>query len=542
MSSATTQIKIRNREGIVLTKQGTYLTHIEMDGMGQSDFSRSYLDMLVRFRNGDNQIITGEEIYLGDITSGTRYDGQCFIRNARLSCEQFGILEENLKVNVYHQTYNRLTENQQQQQSAEVFGNDYVTTDPETGYAHILVPLKSFLGLGSQIYDNQRCGASTIRLELEFQLDITYRDAGDVDALFELALEDVENTTAGGLDYYSVEVAETFKDEATANQYFAVGQVYTVQGVADGDAVDLGATLESIAWDATNSAVTLTFEEVLFSLPAGAEFTGGLIISNNGIACEDEAVPASGTITELTATGVGAEDFQVGSQYKVGYYYTGTGGDNKLYITTGTLQSATEDGTDVDLVFTQAIASGLTEGADLENIFIVLLDLEPVTWEVLEIDLVLHKLLQPVTMGKMTYDTWSLEQTNQPETSNYRKQFYTEQDVYKFSYLTPINTLISEKNNANSYRYTLNNIDLTNRDIPIDFDTNNSLYNDRLIMNVDGLASVQPSPTGNLQTVVYPDRCPIGQQNMVELQISNTNNEAMNGIIGHFFKIRSRTV
>jgi len=537
--SATTQIKIRNREGIVLTKQGTYLTHIEIDSNGQSDFSRSYLDLLLRFKDGGGNVIFGENIYLGDVNSGTRYDGQCFIRNARLTCEQYGILEENLKVNVYHQTLIRLTDNQQENQSSTVFGNEYVIPDAETGYAHVLVPLSSFLGLGSQIYDNQRCGNSTIRLELEFQLDLAYRDAAAEDALFEMNLEIVENTTAAAEQYYSVEISEQFASLPTVNQMFSVGQVYTVQGDAGGDPIDAGFTLESITWDPVNNSATLSFEEALFTLAPGDEFTGGIVLSNNGQACEDEVVPASGTIIDLVASASTAGDYLIGTQYKVGYYYSGT---DQWNITSGVIQSATQDGPDVNLVFTQAIATGLTPGDDLTGVFIVLAQLEPVVWEVHQIDLVLHKLLQPKAMSKMVYDTWSLEQTNQPATSNYRKQFYTEQDVYKFVYLTPIDTLISEENLCNSYRYTLNNIDLTNRDIPIDFNSNNSLYNDRLIMNIDGLGSVQPSPSGFLLTTVYPDRCPIGQQNMVELQLSNTQNEVMEGVVGHFFKIRSRTV
>jgi len=537
--SATTQVKIRNREGIVLTKQGTYLTHIEIDPMGQSDFSRSYLDLLLRFKDGGGNVIFGEKVYLGDVNTGTRYDGQCFIRNARLSCEQFGILEENLKVNVYHQTLIRLTQNQQQHQSSEVFGNEYVIPDAESGYAHVLVPLSSFLGLGTQIYDNQRCGNSTIRLELEFQVDLVYRDAAAEDALFEMNLEEVTNNTAGALDYRTVEIAEQFADLATVNQMFAVGQVYTIQGTAGDDEIDAGFTLESIAFDDTNSSATLTFEETVFTLNAGEEFTGGMIISNNGQACEVITVPADGNIIDVTATDSDAGDYLVGSVYKVGYY---SEADDKWYVTSGTIQSVEQDGDDVSVTFTQAIASGLTAASNLIGVFIVLLDLEPVTWEVHQIDLVLHKLLQPVKMSKMTYDTWSLEQTNQPATSNYRKQFYTEQDVYKFAYLTPLDTLISEQNLCGSFRYTLNNIDLTNRDIPIDFNTNNSLYNDRLIMNVDGLASVQPSPSGDLNTTVYADRCPIGQINLVELQLSNTQNEVMESVIGHFFKIRSRTV
>ena len=540
MSSATTQIRIRNREGIVLTKAGTYLTHIEIDGMGQSDFSRSYLDMLLRFKDVGGDIIYGETVYLGDLNSGTTYDGQCFIRNARLTCEQLGILEENLKINVYHQTYNRLLQNQQQHNSSEVFGNDFVVPDNETGYAHVLVPLSSFLGLGSQIYDNQRCGNSTIRLELEFQLDLCYRDIKAQDAEFEMNIEEITNNTGNAVDYNTITVVQQFADEATANEFFYVGQVYTIQGTAGGDDIDLGAVLESISWSgAPNNEVTLTFDQTLFTLADGDDFVDGLIIANNGEACDPIEVDATGAFSEITVTAGDAGDFMVGQTYKVGYYYSGT---DAWYMTTGVLDTAVEDGASVVLTFKANLASGLTEGDDVTGIFVVPQQLEPVVWEVHQIDLVLHKLLQPVKMGKMTYDTWSLEQTNQPQTSNYRKQFYTEADVYKFSYLTPVNTLISELNDANSYRYTLNNIDLTNRDIPIDFADNNSLYFDRLIMNVDGLASVQPSPSGNLVTAVYPDRCPIGQQNMVELQLSNTNNEAMNGVVGHFFKVRSRTV
>jgi hypothetical protein len=538
--SATTQVRIRNREGVILTKNGTYLTHIEIDPMGQSDFNRSYLDLHIMFKDGTGNYIYGEKIYQGDINSASPYDGQCLIRNCRLSCDQLGILEENLKVNVYHQTFRRLLKNKQQTQSSQVFGNEFVVPDAESGMAHILVPLSSILGLGNQIYDNQRCGNSTLRLELEFQLDLFYRDANAEDAFFEMAIEEVENATGNPLPVSTLTIAQQFHDEDTANQFFYVGQVYTITGQAGDDEIDVAGTLQSISWNGTANEVSLTFEEQLFTLADDEVFDGGLITSLNGDECDPITIDESGAFNSVRVDTATATDYLPNTVCKVGAY---DNADDEWWITTtAVIQTAVQDGADVVITFTENLASGITEGTEITGVFVVALDLNPVNWEVHQIDLVLHKLLQPMKMGKMTYDTWSLEQTNQPQTANYRKQFYTEPDVYKFAYLTPNGSLISEVNDANSYRFTLNNIDLTNRDIPIDFADNNSLYNDRLVMNVDGLASVVGSPAGTLTTAVYPDRCPLGQQNMVELQLSNINGEAMAGVVGHFFKIRARQV
>ena len=538
--SATTQVRIRNREGVVLTKNGTYLTHIEIDPFGQSDFNRSYLDLHVMFKGGMGDYIYGETIYQGDINSASPYDGQCLIRNCRLSCEQLGILEENLKVNVYHQTFRRLLKNKQQTQSSQVFGNEFVVPDAETGMAHILVPLSSILGLGNQIYDNQRCGNSTLRLELEFQLDLFYRDTNAENAFFEMALETIENDTGNVLPVKTIIIADQFHDEATANQFFYVGQVYTITGLAGEDEVDVAGTLQSISWNDTANEVSLTFEEQLFTLGDDEVFDDGLITSLDGEECDPIEVGASGAFNSVRLDGATATDYKPNTVCKVGAYDTAL--DQWWITTNAVIQTAVQDGAGVIITFTENVASGITPGTDIIKVFLVGLDLNPVYWEVHQIDLVLHKLLQQVKMGKMTYDTWSLEQTNQPQTANYRKQFYTEPDVYKFAYLTPNGSLISEVNDATAYRFTLNNIDLTNRDIPIDFADNNSLYNDRLVMNVDGLASVVGSPAGTLTTAVYPDRCPLGQQNMVELQLSNINGEAMAGVVGHFFKIRARQV
>jgi hypothetical protein len=147
-------------------------------------------------------------------------------------------------------------------------------------------------------------------------------------------------------------------------------------------------------------------------------------------------------------------------------------------------------------------------------------------------------------MGKMSYETYSLEQTNQQETSSYRKQFYTEPNAYKFCYMTPQQgCLVSEQNGAGQFRISLNNIDLTNRDIPIDPLTNGSLYNDRLVMNIDGLKNVQPTPSGTKVTVAYCDRCPVGQQNMVELRIdAPVGEDPMPTVVGHFFKTLMREI
>jgi hypothetical protein len=107
-------------------------------------------------------------------------------------------------------------------------------------------------------------------------------------------------------------------------------------------------------------------------------------------------------------------------------------------------------------------------------------------------------------------------------------------------YMTPLSSLISEQNLAASYRWTVNNIDLTNRNIPIDRQFSGSLYYDRLLMNVDGIQQLDPSPVGDLLATIYPERVPMGQNNMAELMIDATT--SMEGCVGHLFKTRVKVL
>lgn len=558
MALASTQVRIRNKEGIPLTKDGTYLTHIEMDNIGVSDLARSYLDLHMIFTDEAGETLKGVNVYMGDYNTATPYDGQCLIRNARLTCEQFGILEENIKINVYHQTMRRYTQSKQEWESSEVYGNGRCITDADTGIAHILVPLSSFLGCGSQLYDHQRLGASTIRLELEFQSDLFFIDAAETLGLFAMECADVGNDTEAPIDVRTLVTADGFADEQTAYQYFSAGRVYSITGQNGDDAVDIEREIESLAWNATNRTLALTFTEDLVTVAAGEEFTDIVVSDNNGLPCADFEGEAGNSTSELTVPDSEVANFIVNTSYACGWFVGAVGETNvnSWYWSSALLTSAVQNGDDVVLTFATPIISFPAAPAGdwtAENVFLVDKELNPVNWTCEQIDLVLHKLLKPPAgMGKMSYETYSLEQTNQPETSSYRKQFYTEPNAFKFAYLTPAPTfneedvanpcLVSQQNGAEQFRITLNNIDLTNRDIPIEPFTNGSLYNDRLVMNVDGLKSVQPQPQGELISVIYTDRCPMGAQNMVEIKIDSDPATPMTQVVGHFFKTLMREV
>lgn len=549
MSMPTTQVRIRNKEGVVLTKNGTYLTHIEMDNVGQSDFSRSYLDLQLVFKDGMGEIVRGKPVYMGDSVTQKYYDGQAIIRNARLTCDAFGILEENIKINVLHQTMEVFLKNQQEKQSEQVYGNEVVNTDVNTGIAHILVPLSSFLGSGTQIYDHERLGNSTIRLELEFQKDIFFFNPDETGAYINVPCDDV---TAGAEDedVTTIESVTRFHSLMELEETFSVGNTYTVYFDDEGGNPDsVNAVLESLSWNATTGYATFTFETTLFVVPAGETYDNVELEDNTAVEITEAINEQAGTsVSSIGIAGGDADDFIVGDFYDVGWFFDDVSGTNvqMWYVSSGQLKSAVSAAGVLTLTFQQPIINIPTEhGTGLVQIttgWIRLQAYDPLTWEVQQIDLVLHKLLKPMKTGKMVYETYSLEQTNQPEALSYRKQFYTEPNAYKFVYLTPTTNLISEINNANSFRISLNNIDLTNRDIPLNQLTNGSLYNDRLVMNVDGLKSVQLEPQDQHQTIIYCDRCPLGQTNMVEFRIDSDLIVPMDDCVGHFFKYLQREV
>jgi hypothetical protein len=534
--SATKQIRIRSKEGVVLTKNGVYKTTIDIDGYGQSDLARSYLVLKVAFSDATTGelLVNNENVWLGDLESGTPYDGQCFIRNCRLTCQQFGVVEENLKINVYHQSLRRFTEGVQVEQSRQVFGNERLTTDAN-GVANIIVPLSSILGCGNQIYPNSMMGQSTLTLELEFVLDIAYYEGDDLQArVFSLPTADVNG--GDGDELTTIFTTNAFEDLATAQFWFSAGFMCGVQGDVSGTPVNTQGIIESVSLDGSNNAIVV-FTEPLYTFTEDATFTNGLILDEAGVQCDDATCDGQGNIYTIVSEDFMAPPPIIGLIYEVGYI-----GEDGVCRYNSSKLTAFNDTAGVDVfTFAEAIITG-QPGEEITGIFIVEKARYPATWAVQQTDLVLHKLLQEVPMKQFQYETYSVEQTNQPASIQFRKQFQLEADASKFVYMTPLDTLVSEQNLASSYRWTLNNIDLTNRNVPIDRNTSGSLYYDRLLMNVDGIQQLQPNPFGSVLATIYPERCPIGQNNMAELMLDGDGSTPMEGCVGHLFKTRVKVL
>jgi hypothetical protein len=534
--SATKQIRIRSKEGVVLTKNGVYKTTIDIDGYGQSDLARSYLVLKVAFTDATtgNLLVNNENVWLGDLGSGTPYDGQCFIRNCRLTCQQFGVVEENLKINVYHQSLRRFTEGRQVEESRRVFGNELLTTD-SNGVANIVVPLSSILGCGNQVYPNDMMGQSTLTLEMEFVLDIAFYE-GDVVQSREFSLPTADVNGGDGDELTTLFTTNAFEDLATAQFWFSVGSMYGVQGDVSGVPINEQGIIESVSLDTNNKAIVV-FEEPLYTFTEDATFTDGLIFDAGGLQCDDETCDAQGNIYTIQSSDFMTPAPIVGLIYEVGYI----GEDGVCRYNSSKLTSY-DDSAGVDaFTFAEAIITG-QPNEEITGIFIVEKQRFPANWAIQQTDLVLHKLLQEVPMKQFQYETYSVEQTNQPASIQFRKQFQLEADASKFVYMTPLDTLISEQNLSASYRWTLNNIDLTNRNVPIDRNTSGSLYYDRLLMNVDGIQQLDPNPYGSLLATIYPERCPIGQNNMAELMLDGDGSTPMEGCVGHLFKTRVKVL
>lgn len=539
--SATKQIRIRSKEGVVLTKTGVYKTTIDIDGYGQSDLGRSYLVLKCAFKDGDGDLIVNStDVYLGDIASGTLYDGQCFIRNCRLSCEQFGIVEENLKINVYHQTLRRFTEGTQVEKSRQVFGNERLTTD-DAGIAHVIIPLSSILGCGTQVYPNSMCGNSTLTLELEFVLDIAFQRKDELNGTsYEMLCEDI-TATAVGQQVKQLTTTPTFYDLETAKGWFPVGSSVNLAAIVT-NPTDLfpaqQAIVESVVLDNDSHAV-VNFTTNLYTFQQVGQVFSAAMNKAGGYDCNNATADDAGNIYVLTSDDADLLDVGLltGFEYKVGYIDE----NNVSFYTSGVLTQYEVEAGVATMTFASPIIT-IDPATACTGVFITAVNNYPVSWEVQQTDLVLHKLLQEVPMKQFQYETYSVEQTNQPATLQFRKQFQLEADAMKMVYMTPLNSLISEQNLAASYRWTLNNIDLTNRNVPIDRATSGSLYYDRLLMNVDGIQQLNPSPFGDLVATIYPERCPIGQNNMAELMLDGDGLEAMEGCVGHLFKTRVKVL
>jgi hypothetical protein len=375
---------------------------------------------------------------------------------------------------------------------------------------------------------------------MEFVLDIAFEHADSINGTsYELLCDDIVATNVGQ-EIEQLTITPTFDNLESALGWFPVGSITNLAGIITSP-TDIfpaqEATIASVVLNNDNHAV-VTFTEPIYTFTVVGQRFSGAMNKADGYDCDNATADGAGNIYVLQSEDVDILDvgLRAGFIYEVGFIDE----DGVAHYTSGRVTEYEVANETATITFAEPIITTDANTA-VTAVFITSKVISPATWTIQQTDLVLHKLLQEVPMKQFEYETYSVEQTNQPATLQFRKQFQIEADAMKMVYMTPLTTLVAEQNLASAYRWTVNNIDLTNRNIPIDRQFSGSLYYDRLLMNVDGIQQLDPSPVGDLLATIYPERVPMGQNNMAELMI-DAGAEAMEGCVGHLFKTRVKVL
>lgn len=514
------------------------LLQLQIDDLGVSDFSESYLDLEVSFRTAGGAIVS-DPVKLGDIDSEAEYSTGCFIKNLRMEAEKQPFVCEERYRNRLGETMRTFYKGKEERDASKIYGNSEIQLDPTTNRGHCLIPLSELAPIGKLMYPNYAMGKTTLKLELEDRVPISYlssRLGGDVTAGFEL--DDVANATGAAVNQTQVVVTYPFPDLATA-EAFMLEKEMTLTGTLNGAAIpaDTTRTITAVTLDPATLKATVTLSAAI-TINAGESLTNAVLTIAEANA-EDCANIVNGTGAALAVSTVTADakvpaDFEVGKTYNVGYFEQTSAGvaptDQYKYVSTAfTLVSAVPNATNnanVDLTFNAPVFT-LPPAKTAINLFVAIVDYnkEPLTYTVHKCDLVLSKPIKMEKMSSFQYSTMALEMVNMPQTTDWRRQYELEQECDQVLLLTPTDTLLSERDEVDSYRNAINSIDTTTEDVKIQNASNGSLYHDMLLKNLDDVKSLQPY-NGGLEIVVVSELVPPPSgalNNVIEFRLSGAN-------------------
>lgn len=492
-----------------LTATGAKIITHQFDGSaGGINWGKSYMELETQFVDpaGNPYVLP---VALMDLDSEIQYSPSAMLQNVRLSHSAAGVLEENRNVNVHNQTEQYVTKSRAELQTKLKEGYGVVQVDA-TGLGHLVIPCSDILGMGKMTTTtikvtgddgkeidklipyvfplDKRGGDCTLRCELEDQVPLFCTQAPIIGTAapgpVAISFANIAGpANAAQLTTLSL-VAATFQDAPAQALYIQPGRSAIVNFTLGGNAQSVPVVIQSVS--ALNGVIT--FDRVWVNQPVGGGITlitlslvdagriTGPLIGDNGA-----ATPASDNIQIAATT---AANFIVGATYTSVVNAILPGPVTTLFTGTAVLESATQNGPNVDLVFETDILPGIpTTAADNNSATFLYLNKTPLTARVNQVNLNLYRQPSP-NDAPFIYSTLSLEKAIVPiGIQQYQNQFQLESALTGFKLLlTQQNKLVAAyaEPDLSSYRVAINNKDVSNRDLVVDPLQNCQAYLDRL--------------------------------------------------------------
>lgn len=488
------------------------LCSIEFDGENVTDLSRSYLDLSLKLTLPNGQVVP--DCTLGDLATEAKYMGSCFVKTATLRSEKVGIVEQFRYQNVHSETMKQFLKYSQEEDAADILNSGDVKVD-ENGEAHVIVPLKDILGCAKSPfpYPNNRMGPSTLQLEFENVKPVAYTKADDIQASYELAVEN-EAQQADPWVWTELTLTQKFRSQADAELYFLAGDKTAVLNYDMGGELTTNITIENVTVDVENNGVTtITFSpeiNIEVATPV-TDITLSKVVDGSltGVDIDGDATDDT-NVSKITFENCATEDFTIGTTLFVGWFQQTAAGiqpNDSYSYAYGVIVDAevnADDETSVDVTFEDTVFTILAGFNATQIQSFVDITPQQLQWEISEVDLVLVKPIKQFEVPQYEFQCMNLEMVNLPAgVPFFRRQFELETTCDRVLLLNPVDTLVAVKQ-FGAYRNALNNIQTTTQDVVIDQTNNASLYYDRWLTAVDDIKRLQYQ-NGGLQVVGIPE-------------------------------------
>lgn len=561
---STKLIKILQKESGVFSPSNNLLS-IDMDPSNVTDLSKSYLHMEVNFL-ANGEVPVDSTVRIGNYTTKSAYSSAAIVKHATLRSDIEGLIEQQRFNNIYQQTTRQFMESTENKKASVAFGSDEVQIDAN-GTGHMLITLDKLFGAAksSQLYPDYRMGQSRIELELEDRAQLFYVDDDNDVGNFTAACNNLEAVN------HIVNVVVTQPFSATASsQYFVVGREYTLNYTVDGDALDVVVTIETAVRDPVTGIVTVTFTAFV-DVDDGSDVTNISIetinVDDNTYLITDvnNATDSAAPVTTFTVENCLPEVYTVGQTVQIGYFIqtlAGLAAGDTYYNLFTTVVSSVQDVADVTLTVANPITIPAQSG--IRQAFMFGPGAEQViTWNISRVELVQAKPLPaykqnadgtysneiiPFNIPEFVFKTNLLENVNHPAAvSEFRRQVQLDAGVdlvcaINISSLSDPMLGIAQ---FDTYRNSLNSVDTITKDIQIDYDTNGSIYFDRLIYAYPDLRKLQPlngSITVSMVPEVIAPEQALQPQNIVEFRLQHTVGDDVAAGMLYFYKRLTKVV
>jgi hypothetical protein len=502
---------------------------------GVVDMSKSYLELETVFTNQGGDEVT-ENVFLGyvdeDDIEEVNYTPACLIKHCKLQCEKKGLLEENRYINVLNQTLENITKESQDHVGSYLTGrSDPILLDRDTKKANLQVPLSDILGVGNVAeFPVEWMGKLQLQLEFENQNTLAYQKPQGF-ALEDIEMQNVTNTSGSVAPVNSLTTVPIFGTTGTnVTQFFPPGVEcsFTFTRSDQGTPTTVSRVVESAVLN-SDKTVTLTLASSLTNLPNGVNVTG-ITLNDNGVDNVAMNDVDSGDNHLVLVQGSTNVEFNVNDSIAISYSTT-AGGVTTYDILLTKVVEVDDSGTQPEYTIEDELPDG-----DVTDIRVVEHNWASLNWIIQKVNLVLYSLPGKKAEPTLAYITYHVEMDNMLATTDYRRQFDTEENTDKAMMLTPTNTLVSTIDSATSFRVSVDNIDTTNRDVFIDYINDNTLYYDRLIQNMDGVVSLNLI-NDNTRLFLIPQQMPTdGMRHVLNVRLYSDLPQGMQAKVVYLFK------